>query len=356
MFEDDKKSRPFSFGEGIRGMRPEDELSSLPKVELHLHLDCSLSYDVVKKIDPAVTQEEYQYDFIAPPKCLDLVDFLKRAIKGYQLMQTKEALQLVVQDVFKQLKADNTLYAEIRFAPFLHTEKGLTPYEVVQTIEAATAEAVMQTGVEARLILCTLRHYSKEQSMATVKLVEQFKGTYVAAFDIAGDEAGCPVTNHMDAFDYAREKGLHITAHAGEASGPESVWETLEHFKPTRIGHGARSVEDQKLVEHLREKKIHLEICPSCNVQTSMYDEYKDHPVDQLKKEGVSLSINTDCRTIVDVTLTGEYNKLQKTFGWTKQDFFDCNVNALNAAFIPDELKTKLLIKLAEGYKMTQPA
>jgi adenosine deaminase len=351
MFDDGMKSRPFSFGEGIRGMRPEDELSSFPKVELHLHLDCSLSYDVVKKIDPAVTQEEYQNDFIAPAKCLSLVDFLKRAVKGYHLMQTKEALQLVVQDLFKQLKEDNTLYAEIRFAPFLHTEKGLAPYEVVQTIEAATAEAVMQTGVEARLILCTLRHYSKEQSMATVKLVEQFKGTYVVAFDIAGDEAGCPVTNHIDAFKYAREKGLYITAHAGEASGPESVWETLQHFKPTRIGHGARSVENAKLVEHLREKKIHLEICPSCNVQTSMYDEYKDHPVDQLKKEGISLNINTDCRTIVDVTLTSEYNKLQVTFGWTKKDFFDCNVNALNAAFIPDELKTKLLVKLAEGYK-----
>ena len=325
--------------------------ASLPKVELHLHLDCSLSYEVVKKIDPSVTEETYRHDFIAPPKCLNLVDFLKRAVKGYQLMQTKEALQLVVQDVFKQLKADNTLYAEIRFSPFLHLEKKLTPYEVVQTVEAATAEAVNETGVEARLILCTLRHYSAAQSMATVKLVEQFKGTYVAAFDIAGDEAGCPVTNHVQAFDYAREKGLHITAHAGEASGAESVWETLRHFKPTRIGHGARSAEDAKLVEHLKEKKIHLEICPSCNVQTSMYDEYKDHPVDQLKKEGVLLNINTDCRTIVDVTLTTEYNKLQQTFGWTKQDFFDCNVNALKAAFIPDELKNKLIEKLTEGYK-----
>ena len=325
-------------------------IDQLPKVELHLHLDCSLSYDVVKKIDPSVTEEAYRYDFIAPAKCLDLVDFLKRAVKGFSLMQTKEALELVVQDVFKQLKADNTLYAEIRFAPFLHTEKGLSPYEVVEIIEAATAGAVKQTGVEARLILCTLRHYSKEQSMATVKLVEQFKGTYVAAFDIAGDEAGCPVINHIDAFDYAREKGLHITAHAGEASGPESVWETLEQFKPSRIGHGARSAEDAKLVQHLKEKKIHLEICPSCNVQTSMYEEYKDHPVDQLKRKGVSLNINTDCRTIVDITLTREYSKLQQTFGWTKQDFYDCNVNALKAAFIPDALKTKLLDELAEGY------
>ena len=324
----------------------------LPKVELHLHLDCSLSYEVVNKINPSITEEIYRHDFIAPAKCLDLVDFLKRAVKGFSMMQTKEALQLVVQDVFKQLKADNTLYAEIRFAPFLHLEKGLTPYEVVKTIEAATAEAVKQTGVEARLILCTLRHYTEEQSMATVKLVEQFKGTYVVAFDIAGDEAGCPITNHVAAFKYAREKGIHITAHAGEASGPGSVWETLENFAPSRIGHGARSAEDKKLMEHLKNKKIHLEICPSCNVQTSMYEEYKNHPVDELKKAGVSVNINTDCRTIVDITLNREYNKLHETFGWAKQDFYECNVNALKAAFIPEELKNRLIEKLTKAYSL----
>ncbi len=323
----------------------------LPKVELHLHLDCSLSYDVVKKIDPGISEETYQHDFIAPPKCDDLVDFLKRAVKGFSLMQTREALDWVVQDVFNQLKADHVLYAEIRFAPFLHLEKGLTPFEVVQTIEAATATAVQQTGIEARLILCTLRHFTEQQSMDTVKLVEQFAGTYVAAFDIAGDEAGCPITNHVAAFNYAKEKGLFITAHAGEASGPESVWETLEHFGPSRIGHGARSAEDAQLVQHLKEHRIHLEICPSCNVQTSMYNGYKDHPVDTLKKAGVSVNINTDCRTIVDITLNREYNKLHEVFGWTRKDFFECNLNALQAAFIPAPLKQQLIDKLATAYQ-----
>lgn len=326
-------------------------LDILPKVELHLHLDCSLSYDVVKKLDPSVTQEVYNEEFIAPPKCDDLVDFLKRAVKGFQLMQTKEAMQLVVDDLFEQLRKDNAIYAEIRFAPFLHTEKGLTPFEVVEATEAATAAAVKRTGVEARLILCTLRHYTEEQSMATVKLVEQFAGTYIAGFDIAGDEAGCPVNNHIAAFKYAQEKGLHITAHGGEAAGPESVWEVLEHFKPSRIGHGARSAEDEKLVSHLRDKKIHLEICPSCNVQTSMYETFKDHPVDSLKKKGVLLNINTDCRTIVNVNLNTEYKRLQENFDWTKQDFYECNVNAVRAAFIPASVKEKLLKQLAAAYQ-----
>ncbi len=163
-------------------------LASLPKVELHLHLDCSLSYDVVAKIDLTVTHEAYLHDFIAPAKCFNLADFLTRAVKGFALMQTKEQLQLVVHDLFKQMVADNMLYAEIRFAPLQHLQKGLTAFEVVDATEKATAAAIKETGIEARLILCTLRHYTEAQSMETVKLVEQFINTHVAGFDIAADE------------------------------------------------------------------------------------------------------------------------------------------------------------------------
>jgi adenosine deaminase len=325
-------------------------LQQLPKVELHLHLDCSLSYEVVQKIDPTITEEVYARDFIAPAKCTDLADFLTRAVKGFSLMQTKEQLQLVVHDLFKQLAADNMLYAEIRFAPLLHIEKGLTAYEVVAATEAALANAVKETDIEARLILCTLRHHTEAQSMETVKLAEQFKGTYVAAFDIAGDEAGFPVDAHIKAFQYAREKNIPVTAHAGEAKGAESVWETLKAFSPSRIGHGVRSAEDEKLVAHLRDNNIHLEICPTCNVQINIYDRLRDHPIDKLYRAGVSLNVNTDCRTITNISLNREYENLQREFGWTKAHFYQCNVNALKAAFIPEAVKEKLLVLLDKGY------
>lgn len=327
-------------------------LQQLPKVELHLHLDCGLSYEVVSKIDPSVTKEIYLKQYIAPAKCTDLADFLTRAVKGFALMQTKEQLQLVVHDLFKQLAANNTLYAELRFAPLQHTAKGLTPYEVVLATEQATATAIQQTGVEARLILCTLRHFTQAQSMETVQLVEQFKNTKVAGFDIAADEAGFPITEHISAFRYAKEKSIFCTAHAGEAKGAGSVWETLEHFAPTRIGHGVRSIEDPKLLTHLRKHNIHLEICPSCNVQIGLYNTYADHPIDQLYKAGISLSVSTDAPTIVDINLTKEYEKMQQTFGWAPADFYQCNVYALEAAFIPAALKKQLLIKLALGYQI----
>lgn len=322
----------------------------LPKIELHLHLDCSLSYDVVKQLDPSVTEAEYLKDHIAPAKCTDLADFLTRAVKGFALMQTEAQLQLVVHDLFKQLAADKVIYAEIRFAPLQHLEKGLTPEAVVSAVESATAAAIKQTGVEARLILCTLRHFSEAQSMQTVKLVEQFKGTTVAGFDIAADEAGFPINNHIGAFQYAKQKGIPCTAHAGEAKGPESVWETLEHFGPSRIGHGVRSYEDPALVKHLRERRIHLEICPACNVQIDIYDTYQQHPIDKLYKAGVSLNVNTDARTITDISLSREYQRLHEEFGWVEKDFYNCNVMAVDAAFIPGELKEKLKADLHASY------
>jgi adenosine deaminase len=324
--------------------------STLPKVELHLHLDCSLSYDVVSRIDPSVTKESFLNDYVAPEKCLNLEDFLTRAPKGFALMQTKEELRLVVDDLFEQLASDNVIYAEIRFAPLQHLDKGLTAYEVVAATETATSDAIKRTGIEARLILCTLRHYSAEQSMQTIGLVEAFKGTKVAGFDIAANEAGFPIDNHVAAFEYAKSKNIHCTAHAGEAKGAESVWETLKYFGPTRIGHGVRSYEDRKLVDHLVKEKIHLEICPACNVQINLFHTYQDHPVDQLYKAGVSLSINTDARTIVNIDLNREYARMVKEFGWTKADFFKCNTEAIHAAFISAELKAILLDKLENGY------
>jgi adenosine deaminase len=190
--------------------------TQLPKVELHLHLDCSLSYEVVSRIDPSITLEEYRSRFIAPAKCVDLAEVLSRAPSSYPLMQTEEQLRFVTFDLFEQLQTDNMLYVEIRFAPLLHTEGGLSPHQVVATVEAATAEAVRQTGIEARLILCTLRPFSEAQSLETVKLVEDSLGSYVVAFDIAADEAGFPIDAHIPAFRYARNRGIPRTAHGGE--------------------------------------------------------------------------------------------------------------------------------------------
>ena len=323
----------------------------LPKIELHLHLDCSLSYEVVKQLDPDITESEFNEEFIAPLGCTGLSDYIARASRGIELMQTKEQLRLVTLDLFRQLKDDNVVYAEIRFAPLLHIQKGLSPHEVVETVNNAAEEGIKKTGIEASIILCTLRHYSEEQSMETVQLVDSFYGTLVCGFDIAADEAGFPVDNHLKAFQFAKDRAINCTAHAGEAKGAESVWETIQHFGPSRIGHGVRSAEDPSLIEYIQKHDIHLEICPTSNILTKVFQKIEDHNIDSLFNKNVSLSVNTDGRTISNVTLEDEYLTLNRVFGWNYTHFKKCTFEALKHAFTTNTKKEIIRQRLNDSYK-----
>jgi adenosine deaminase len=325
-------------------------MEHLPKIELHLHLDCSLSYSVVSRLAPSITQEQYEREFIAPPQCTSLADFLTRAPRGFQLMQDEESLRFVVEDVFEQLARDGVVYAEVRFAPALHTERGMRPEKVVAAVDRATEACIRSTGIEVRLILCTLRHFTAAQGLETARLVERFQGSRVVALDIAGDEKGFAIEAQVPAFRHAMEHGLSRTAHAGEARGAESVWETLKKLQPSRIGHGVRSMEDPSLIDYLRSTRIHLEMCPSSNVQTRAVCSYGEHPIDSMYRAGVSLGINTDARTITNISLSREYQRLHDHFGWDNRDFLACNLEALRAAFVEDSVKNSLFQKLSRAY------
>ncbi len=321
-----------------------------PKIELHLHIDCSLSYNVVRQIDPTVSEKEYKESFIAPPKCDNLNGYLERAVKGFEMMQTKEQLRLVTLDLYRQLNEDNIIYAEVRFAPLLHVQKGLSPRQVVQIVSEAAEEGMQKYDIEGGVILCTLRHFSEGQSMDTVKLVHEFIDSAICGFDIAADEAGHPIDNHIKAFEYANKHNLPCTAHAGEACGADSVWETLNHFKPSRIGHGVRSAEDESLLKYLKDNNIHLEVCPTSNIQTNVYDVIENHKIDYIYNKGVSLSVNTDSKTISDVTLTHEYKLLESVFEWNRKHFKHCNLEAIKHAFTSEDVKQKLRKRIEEAY------
>ena len=326
------------------------EIGHLPKVELHLHLDCSLSYEVVKKLGLDLTLEQFKEQFIAPGKCPSLNTYLDKASSGIKLMQTKRQLELVTRDIYNQLKSDKVIYAEIRFAPLLHTEGGLEVEDVVKIVTETAIQCQKDYEIPGGIILCTLRHFNKEQGLTTVKLVEKFIGKGVVGFDIASDEAGYPIDSHLPAFEYANEKEIPCTAHAGEAKGAESVWETLHNFCPQRIGHGVRSEEDDSLLDYLMNQNIHLEVCPTSNIQTNIFSDISHHNVDRLYNKGLSLSINTDGRTISNTSCTLEYKKLVETFEWTKAHFLKCNLEAIDAAFTFDKIKSAIKEKLLIAY------
>ena len=328
-----------------------NNIEELPKVELHLHLDCSLSFDVVSRIRPDISANEYKSEFIGPQKCNSLNEILKYVTNQVNLMQTEKNLRLVVKDLFDQLQRENVIYAEIRFAPLIHLAEELRSEEVVEIVADQTTDCINDTGIKAGIILCTLRHFSEKESLQTVKLVKKFISiTPVAGFDIAADEGGFSIDANKEAFLYAIKHDLPRTAHAGEAKGPESIWETINNFKPSRIGHGVRSIEDPELIEFLKVNDIHLEVCPTCNIQTNIFNQYKNHPINFLYNSGVSLGINTDGRTLANVSLSEEYKNLISTFNWGAEHLMKCNLNAISKAFIPEQEKKHLRQKIISGY------
>lgn len=326
------------------------KFKNLPKIELHVHLDCSLSYETIKRLRPQTTIDDYNTNYIAGKSCTSLKQYIKCADNAISLMQSKESLELVMEDFFNQLIQDNVIYCEIRFAPLLHTDEGLNSREVVNILCNSMNFLSKESGIFTGLILCTLRHYSKEESMETVKLVEEFKGKGVIGFDIAADEAGYPLDNHIDAFNYAKQNNINCTAHAGEAKGPESIWETIDKLKVKRIGHGVKCIKDPKLVKFLYENNFHLEVCVSSNIKTKTFNKIEDHPISQINESSISMSINTDGRTISSTDLTNEYEIISKKFGWSIEDFRKSNLEAIKHAFASDELKTILADRINKEY------
>jgi adenosine deaminase len=253
--------------------------------------------------------------------------------------------------LFKQLVGDGVIYVEIRFAPLLHTREGLSAKQVVEVVCESVEKYSIETGIQAGIILCTLRHYSEQQSMETVQLVDAYQEHAVCGFDLAADEAKYSVDSHIAAFQYAKENGLNRTVHAGEARGPNSVWETLKHLQPQRIGHGVRSVEDESLLDHLKQHNIHLEVCPTSNIQTDVFDEMSSHSLPALLDKGISVGINTDGRGLSNVTLSDEYQKVQQFLNITTHQLWQCNRESIRHAFTTEKVKNEVTLKLDEAYQ-----
>lgn len=319
------------------------DASKLPKIELHVHLDACISYHCARMLLPNLNLKTFREEFIAPERCDDLGDFLKRITPQLNLLQTTCALRQAVDDIFDQLHADGVIYAELRLAPLLHLNQHLTAEEVIETILGAMRSRSQIYGIEANLILCTLRHFSAQQSLETARLVSRYLEQGVVAIDLAADEARFPLGNHIKAFDYVRSHGGNCIAHAGEALGFASVNETLDELMVSRIGHGVRSVENRATLERLFQKGIHLEVCPGCNIVCNVYPSIEEHPVNTLFHEGISLSINTDARTVADTSLNKEYQLLHHTFGWDAEEFLTCNLNAVRASFALPQVKKSLV-------------
>jgi adenosine deaminase len=328
----------------------DDWIRSLPKVELHLHLDCSAGLRTLRTANPSLTAGQFEDRFVPPARIADLPTFLDRAAALVGELQTEQVLRVMVEETMDGLAADGVVYAEPRFAPHQHTAGGLDPHEVVSIVESQLRFATFRTGVEARLILCTLMHYPVEVSIEVAELTAEFRGTLVTGFDVAGDAVNYELLAHKEAFTLARERGVSITVHAGEADGPDSVWVALDELGADRIGHGIRAVEDQALLDRLARERTHLEICPRCNVQIGTAPSIPDHPVHKLREAGVSLGISSDSRTLTG-SIVAEYASLVDETAWEVEWMRQANLDAIEASFVEQSVKDRI----AEGLREWSP-
>lgn len=314
----------------------------MPKVELHTHIDCSLSHETIARLGVDLTPEEYRQNFVAPERCKDLTEYLACIDPALKILQTKKSLEFAIDGLIAAQAAENVLYAELRFAPHLHLERGLGLDDVMETVLQAIRISGSRYNVECGLILCTLRHFTEQQSLEVADLTLRFADQGVVALDLAGDEANYSIAPNIAAFKQVREAGGNVIAHAGEASGADSVLETLDLLQAKRIGHGVRSVEDMALVERIVAEGLHLEICPSCNIQTGIFSEITRHSLPKLLDSGVNISLNTDGRATNGASLSSEYQVVSDAFGWSDHIFLDLNRNALNASFASDRVKSSV--------------
>ncbi len=309
----------------------------MKKIELHLHLDGSLNVDYTNELLGRDCRKD-----MCSTNSKDLKDYLDKFDLPIKLLQEEEMIEKYAYLLVKDLEKDEVIYAEIRFCPLFHTEK-----ISVDKVIAAILRGLSKVKVKTNLIFCMMRHFPFEKNLEIINLTEKYLGNGVVGIDLAGDEAHYKTETFEELFTIIREKKIPFTIHAGEADGVSSVEEAIK-FGAERIGHGVRSIEDDRVVNELIEKGITLEICPTSNVDTNLYKSIKDNPIAKLDKWGVKVTVNTDNRTVSNTSLNQEYDLLRENFDFTEEDFKRFNLNAIEAAFISEEEKVELRNRLME--------
>jgi adenosine deaminase len=333
------------------------QIRKAPKALLHDHLDGGLRpatvIDIADQVGydglPATDVDELARWFRTRSHSGSLERYLEPFSHTVAVMQTPDALHRVAYECVEDLAADSVVYAEIRFAPELHIDRGLSFDEIVEAVLAGFADGEKACAAEnrpivVRLLVTAMRHAAVSREIA--ELAIRFRDKGVVGFDIAGAEAGNPPTRHLEAFDFMRDHNARFTIHAGEAFGLPSIHEAIAFCGADRLGHGVRIVDDIEVLADgqvrlgqqasiLRDKRIPLELCPSSNVQTGAVKSIADHPFDLLARTRFRVTVNTDNRLMSDTSMSLEMYRLVEAFGYGWSDLERFTINAMKSAFIP---------------------
>ena len=351
-----------------------DQIRTAPKVLLHDHLDGSMRPATVIELAreqgygglPTEDVDDLAKWFTRGADRRNLELYLETFAHTVGVTQTRDGLMRAAAESAEDLAADGVVYAEVRFAPELHTEQGLTLDEVVEAVlegfRIGSAGKPIQIGT-----LCTaMRTAARSYEIAELALRHRDEG--VVGFDIAGAEAGHPPSRHLDAFQLCMRESFHITIHAGEAFGLPSIAEALNYCGAERLGHGVRIVDDitidddghatlGRLAAYVRDRRVPLEMCPTSNVNTGAAPSIAEHPIGLLRRLRFRVTVNTDNRLMSDVTLSDEFIKLTEAFGYTLADMEWLTLNAMKSAFWPFEQRLRIINEqIKPGYAALRDA
>lgn len=330
--------------------------SPYPKVELHVHLEGSTDARTLVELAqtgrtphalPTLDVDALHEQLVCRgfQAFLDVWDWLR------DLWLDPENLAVMARSYLQRAVAQNVRYVEFRFNAAGPARRGLPLWPGLEAITAARREAFENWGIRSGLLIGHSRHRPKESMSTAMVAVQAVEKGLANGIDLSGDEMGYPVSYFRDAFNYARSAGLHITVHAGEWDGPESVWGALRQLHAERIGHGVRSREDPELMEHLRQERIALEVCPTSNVRTGVFSSLADHPIRHLYDAGLKVTVSSDDPPLFGTDIGQEYALLESVYGFTAEEIAEVTLNAVEAAFLPDEEKSILRQEVVKGYR-----
>ena len=315
-----------------------EELIKLPKIELHCHLDGSLSQEFIeKRLGRTVEKEELSVS----EDCRSLNEYLERFTLPGQCIMDETGLFEAGYDLLKSMKKENVCYAEIRFAPLLSETADMNCKKVIEAVLAGLEKGKKDFGIEYGVITCAMRHHSQEDNYRMIKTAREYLGKGVCAADLAGAESLYPMSEFMELFRKTRELGMPFTLHAGECGSVQNILDSVE-AGARRIGHGIAMRGHVEVQKELQKKGIGIEMCPISNLQTKAVESTRDYPMKEFLGNGLKVTVNTDNRTVSDTTLTKELEFIQNTYAVSDEEIILMMRNAMDVAFADDAVKQKL--------------
>lgn len=321
-------------------------IENLLKIDLHCHLDGSLDFRFLREVSGVDDLEELRRHVQVNGKhCQSLAQYLEKFDLPVKCLQTEENIRRAAESFMDTLVPDNIMYAEVRFAPNLHTLYGLPLDSILDSVLAGLHTGEKKHDIKTNVILCAMRHHAMKDNQEVFRLAKKYLGKGVCAVDLAGDEAAYPTKDFQELFAYAVDNGIPFTIHAGECGDAENIRDAVL-MGARRIGHGIAMRGNDELQRLCAEREIGIEMCPISNFQTKAVAATGEYPIREFMEHGLCVTVNTDNRTVSATTIMKEFKFLQQQYDFNESEIITLMRNAIRCSFTSENTKKDLMERL----------